>query len=130
MTTEKINEQIEEVMKNSLVEFSKELKIPLNKFRIKMRFDNSGEPICIAMNENIDLQELHWRKILGLMLFCFKGTITDFIKQKLNSFSEENNIEKESINIKFFAIKMDGTPNARFCNNNKTISEIDIKNFL
>jgi hypothetical protein len=125
-----MNEQIKEVMKNSLLSFSKKMNIPLNKFRIKMVLNSNGEPICIAMNGAEELEELAWGKILGLLLSAIKGLVLKEILKKFERLSSEKNIEIQDVVIKFYAINVKGEPNAFLYNKNVAVEEINIDNFI
>jgi hypothetical protein len=125
-----MNEQIKEVMRNSLLNFSKKMNIPLKQFRIKMILNSDGEPICIAMNGAEELEELAWGKILGLLLSAVKGVVLSHINKKFETLSIEKEIEINDIVIKFYAIDTKGEPNAFLYNKNVAIEKINIDKFI
>lgn len=125
-----LNEQVKSVMKSSLVKFSKELKISLQDFRIKMKLDDSLEhPICLAMEKTTELKVLEWNSILGLKTM-FKNSITSVIRERLHTLSDANNIDKKDINIRFYAIDIKGTPKMHLYNGLKAVTEISIDDFI
>jgi hypothetical protein len=125
-----LNGQVKSVMKNSLVKFSKELKISLQDFRIKMKLDESLEhPICIAMEKTTELKMLNWDSILGLKSM-FKNSITSVIRDRLHTLSDANNVDKKDINIRFYAVDINGTPKIHFYNGLKAVKEISIDDFI
>lgn len=125
-----LNGQVESVMKNSLVKFSKELNISLQDFRIKMKLDESLErPICIAMNKTTELKRLDWNSILGLKAM-FKNSITSVIQNRLHILSDANNVERADVNVRFYAIDLKGTPKLHFYNGSKAVKEISIDDFI
>lgn len=126
-----IKGQIKSVMEESLVKFSKELNIPIQDFRIKMKLDESLErPICIALNKTTEIKNLEWRSILGFLRSAFEGQITSFIADKLSSLSNDNNLDKKDVNIRFYAVDMKGTSKMHFYNGVKPIKEISIDEFI
>lgn len=125
-----LNGQVKSVMKNSLVKFSKELNVSLQDFRIKMKLDDSLEhPICIAMNKTVELKELDWNSILGLKSM-FRNSITSVIRDRLHTLSDANNVEKTNINVRFYAVDINGTPKMHFYNGLKAVKEISIDDFI
>lgn len=125
-----LNGQVKSVMKSSLVKFSKQLNVDLKDFRIKMKLDESLEqPICIAMNRTTELKELDWNSILGLKSM-FRNSITTVIRDRLHTLSDANNVEKQNINIRFYAVDVNGTPKMHFYNGIKAVKEISIDDFI
>jgi hypothetical protein len=125
-----LNGQVESVMKNSLVKFSKELKVSLQDFRIKMKLDDSLEqPICIAMNKTTELKKLDWNSILGLKSM-FKNSITSVIQNRLHILSDANNVERKDVNVRFYAVDDKGTPKIHFYNGAKAVKGISIDDFI
>lgn len=125
-----LNGQVKSVMKNSLVKFSKELKVSLKDFRIKMKLDETLEhPICIAMEKTTELKMLNWDSILGLKSM-FKNSITSVIRERLHTLSDANNVDKKDINVRFYAVDVNGTPKIHFYNGVKAVKEISIEDFI
>jgi hypothetical protein len=119
-------EQIDSVMRGALLSASKGNNISLQDLRIKMKLTqdyNSTE--CITLNKTEEIGELTWAKILGLKV-VLKSMIVGTITKMLLKLSDENQIDKNEVNVRVFATDMKGTPLLYLFDGGKRIKEVKL----
>jgi hypothetical protein len=123
-------EVVEGVMRSALTSISKKDKISLKDLRIKMELNNSQNSVeCSILEETEFKNDLSWARILGMKV-VFAEIIIDTIKKSLIRLSIENDVDKQNINARIYAVDINGTPNIYLYNGKKPLRKIELSEII
>jgi hypothetical protein len=123
-------EVVEGVISSALKSISKKEKIALKDLRIKMQLNNSKNSVDCSYLEGTEYKsDLSWARILGIKV-VFSNIVIETIKKSLLRICEENDINPNEINARFYAIDEKATPNIYIYNGKKPIRKICLSEIL